>query len=72
MMAMQQCLMPGPSTFLFRFTNDRALQILEDATEDPELMNVLLCRPLSLNAPKNKRILSWYVTGTLGVVAQGE
>ena len=57
--------------FLQRLTNDRARQILVDAIEDPELMKVILGRPLSLNAPKNERILSRYLTGTVGAM-QGE
>ncbi|WP_306112793.1 MULTISPECIES: hypothetical protein [unclassified Roseovarius] len=58
--------------FLQRLTNDRARQILVDAIEDPELMKVLLGRPLSLNAPKNERILSRYLAGTVGAMAQGD
>ncbi len=56
--------------FLQRLTNDRARQILVDAVEDPELMKLLLVRPLSLNAPKNERILSRYLVRTVGAVAE--
>ncbi|MFD1159018.1 hypothetical protein [Roseovarius aestuarii] len=58
--------------FLQRLTNDRARQILVDAVEDPELMKVLLGRPSNLNSPRVQRIMSRYLTGTVGAVVQGE
>ena len=52
--------------FLRRLTNDRARQILVDAIEDPELMKVLRGGPCGLNVAKNERVLSRYLTGTVG------
>ncbi|MFD1157914.1 hypothetical protein [Roseovarius aestuarii] len=52
--------------FLQSLTNDRARQILVDAVEDPELMKVLLGRPSNLNSPRVERIMSRYLTGTVG------